>query len=201
MHSDEGLDFAGANFPGAPLPLLGHNKTLGWTNTVNKPDLIDSYRLRINPADQNQYWFDGAWHDLERARGWLHVKFGPFTLPVPRKVYRAVQGPVIRKDSGTFAVRYAGIGNVRSVMQYYRLTKAHTYDAWRAAMQLQAIPATNFIYADHTGRIVYVYNALFPERRPGYDWRGILPGDMSATLWTRYVPFDSIPQYVSPRTG
>lgn len=201
VHSDEGLDFAGANFPGAPLPLLGHNATLGWTNTVNKPDLIDIYRLRINPADRNQYWFDGAWHDLERERVWLHVKFGPVTVPVPRMVYRAVQGPVIRNDSGTFAVRYAGMGDVRPVAQYYRLTRAHNWDEWRAAMKMQAIPATNFIYADKTGRIAYVYNALFPERRAGYDWRGTLPGDTSATLWTRYVPFDSIPQYVSPPAG
>ncbi|MBI1810290.1 MAG: acylase [Gemmatimonadetes bacterium] len=201
VHSDEGLDFAGANFPGAPLPLLGHNATLGWTNTVNKPDLVDVYRLRINPGDKDQYWFDGAWHDLERERVWLHVKFGPITVPVPRMVYRSVHGPVIRNDSGTFALRYAGMDDVRPVMQYYRITKARSYDEWRAAMKLQAIPATNFIYADSTGRIAYVYNAEFPRRRPGYDWRGILPGDTSATLWNGYVPFDSIPQYVSPKSG
>ena len=200
-HSDEGLDFAGANFPGSPLPLLGHNASLGWTNTVNKPDLIDVYRLRINPKDKNQYWFDGAWHDLERERVWLHIKFGPLVVPVPRMTYRSVHGPVIRNDSGTFAVRYAGIGDVRPVAQYYHLTKARTWDEWRAVMRMQAIPATNFIYADRTGRIAYVYNALFPRRRPGYDWRGILPGDTSATLWNGYLPFDSIPQYVNPRAG
>ena len=33
VHSEQGWDFAGALFPGAPYPLLGHNKTLGWTNT------------------------------------------------------------------------------------------------------------------------------------------------------------------------
>ena len=41
VHSDDGWDYAGALFPGSPVPLLGHNKTIGWTNTVNKPDLID----------------------------------------------------------------------------------------------------------------------------------------------------------------
>ncbi len=201
VHSDEGLDFAGANFPGAPLPLLGHNAALGWTNTVNKPDLIDVYRLRINPADDQQYWFDGAWHTLERERVWLHVKFGPVAVPVPRTTYRSVHGPVMRNKSGTFAVRYAGIGDVRQVEQYYHLTKTRTYEQWRAAMKIQAIPATNFIYADSTGRIAYVYNALFPRRRPGYDWAGILPGDTSAVVWNGYVPFDSIPQYVNPKSG
>src|SRR5690606_28001289 len=29
VHSEEGWDFAGANFPGSPYPFLGHNKYLG----------------------------------------------------------------------------------------------------------------------------------------------------------------------------
>src|SRR3546814_18387631 len=41
VHSGEGWDFAGATFPGSPYPFLGHNKYLGWTNTVNRPDLIN----------------------------------------------------------------------------------------------------------------------------------------------------------------
>ena len=45
VHSKAGWNFAGATFPGAPYPLLGHNRTLGWTNTVNRPDLIDVYKL------------------------------------------------------------------------------------------------------------------------------------------------------------
>ena len=48
VHSQTGWNFAGATFPGAPYPLLGHNETLGWTNTVNRPDLIDVYKLVLN---------------------------------------------------------------------------------------------------------------------------------------------------------
>ena len=33
VHSGQGWNFAGATFPGVPFPLLGHNRTLGWTNT------------------------------------------------------------------------------------------------------------------------------------------------------------------------
>ncbi len=66
VHSKAGWDFAGATFPGAPYPLLGHNKTLGWTNTVNRPDLIDIYKLSTN-ADSTQYRFDNKWLKLNRA--------------------------------------------------------------------------------------------------------------------------------------
>ena len=46
--SEEGWDFYGALFPGSPVPLVGHNKNLGWSHTVNSPDLVDVYKLTIN---------------------------------------------------------------------------------------------------------------------------------------------------------
>ncbi len=200
VHSDQGWDFAGALFPGAPFPLLGHNKTLGWANTVNRADLIDVYKLVLNPAG-DQYRFDGRWLPLQTSRVWLHVKFGPFVLPVPRTLYRSVQGPVIRNADGAFAIRYAGIGDVRAVEQYYRLNKARDFAEWQAVMAMQAVPATNFIYADAAGHIAMVYNARFPDRAPGFDWKGIVPGDTSKTLWTRYLPWRADPMVVDPAAG
>ena len=41
-------------------------------------------------------------------------------------------------------------------------------------MSVGGIPATNFIYADRTGRIAYIYNALFPDRKPGFDYTKVL---------------------------
>ena len=65
VHSEQGWDFAGANFPGSPFPFLGHNKYLGWTNTVNRPDLIDIYKLTLNDK-KDAYRFDGEWKPLEK---------------------------------------------------------------------------------------------------------------------------------------
>ena len=200
VHSDEGWDFAGALFPGAPYPLLGHNKVLGWTNTVNRPDLIDTYRLTVNAAG-TAYRLDGKWLPLARERVWLRVKFGPLTLPVPRTFYRSVHGPVIRNDHGYFAIRYAGIGDVRQVEQYYRLNKARNFAEWKAAMAMQAVSGTNFIYADAAGHIGMFYNARFPKRLPGYDWKGVVPGDTSKTLWTTYHPFVDYPAVIDPPSG
>ena len=201
VHSDDGWDFAGALFPGSPVPLLGHNTTVGWTNTVNKPDLIDLYTLRMNPANEAQYWYDGAWRTLEREQVWLKAKVGPVNVPASRLVERSVYGPVLRTKRAVIAVRYAGIGLVRQVSEYYRLNKAHTWDEFSAALAMQQVPATNFIYADAQGTIAFVYNGLFPKRASGYDWLGMLPGDTSATLWLTYLPFDSIPKVLRPRAG
>jgi acyl-homoserine-lactone acylase len=200
MHSGEGLDMAGALFPGMPMIALGHNRHLGWTNTVNQPDLIDVYKLALNDAG-DQYRYDGKWLPLTKKRVWLPVKFGPFTVPIPKMTYRAVHGPVIINDNGAFAIRYAGIDNVKAVEQYYRNTKATNWDEWTKSMALGGIPATNFIYADKSGRIAYLYYALFPARKPGYDYTQVLPGDTSADMWAGSVPFAAIPKLVDPASG
>jgi acyl-homoserine-lactone acylase len=199
VHSGQGWNFAGASFPGAPYPLLGHNETLGWTNTVNRPDLIDVYKL---VTDGDRYRYDGQWRPIERRRVWLPVKlWGPFMLPVPKTVARAVQGPVIENAGGAFAIRYAGADQLRMVEQYYRLTRARDWGEWDRAMQLQGIPATNFIYADRTGRIALIYNAMFPNRRPGANYAGVLPGDSSRVFTPGTVAWSAVPKNVDPASG
>lgn len=199
VHSKAGWNFAGATFPGAPYPLLGHNQVLGWTNTTNRPDAVDVYRLVV---DGDRYRFDGVWRPLERTRVWLPVKlWGPFVLPVPKTIARAVQGPVIENARGAFAIRYGGADQLRMVEQYYRLNRAGSWDQWQAAMALQGVPGTNFIYADRTGRIALVYNASFPNRRPGFDYRGVLPGNTSRDYAPGTVPWSAVPQHVDPPSG
>lgn len=200
VHSEEGWDFAGATFPGSPYPFLGHNKTLGWTNTVNRPDLIDVYKLELND-DKTQYRLDGKWRDLESKRVWLKVKMGPFTLPYPQTVYRSVHGPVIVNAKGAFAIRYAGIDELKMLEQYFRINKARNFDEWKAAMAIQGVPATNFVYADAQGNIAMAYNALFPARKPGANWRGVLPGNRSDLIWKSHLPWDRVPLLVNPASG
>jgi acyl-homoserine-lactone acylase len=200
VHSDEGWDFAGALFPGAPYPLLGHNRALGWTNTVNRPDLIDTYRLTLDDSG-TRYKVDGQWLPLEKSRVWLRVKLGPLVLPIPRDLHNSIYGPVVKNAKGAFAIRHAGIGDVRQVEQYYRLNKAKSFAEWQQAMAMQAISGTNFIYADAAGHVGMFYNARFPVRAPGYDWKGVVPGDTRRTLWTRYQPFSAYPMVVDPAAG
>jgi acyl-homoserine-lactone acylase len=108
---------------------------------------------------------------------------------------------VIVNDSGAYALRYAGIGDIRSVEAYYRLNKAHDFDEWRAVLARQGVIATNFVYADAVGNIGLFYNARFPRRAEGFAWRGILPGDDPRALWTGYEPFAATPAVVNPRSG
>jgi penicillin amidase/acyl-homoserine-lactone acylase len=202
LHSDEGWDMVGGVFPGAPIILHGHNRNLGWAHTVNSPDLDDVYVLEINPDNPYQYRFDGEWRDLEVRTAPIKVKlWGPISWTFKREMLWSVHGPVIRQSHGTYAIRYAGMGNVRQVEQWYRMNKARNLEEWQNAMRIRAIPSFNCAYADRKGNIYYLYNALAPIRAEGYDWQQYLPGDTSETLWTKFLPFEMLPQVLNPSSG
>ena len=202
LDSGQGWHVAGGFFPGSPFMLHGHNAHLGWANTVNDPDLVDVYRLTVNPADKDQYRLDGQWRNFDKSDAAIRVKLlGPLIVTVHKKVLWSAHGPVLETDHGVFAFRYADMGEARQALQYYRLDKAADMGEWRAAMALQALPSINYIYADERGNIGYVYNGLFPDRKAGVDWTGTLPGDRSDLIWHGYLPFGRVPQIWNPKSG
>lgn len=202
LHSETGWDMTGGLFPGSPVVFNGHNRNLSWTSTNNHPDLVDVYVLDINPDNPNQYRFDGQWVDLEVRTAPIRVKlFGPISWTFKREVQWSVYGPVLRRPHGTYAVRYAGIGEIRMVEQWYRMGRASNFDEWIEATRMMTLPMFNYTYADKEGTIYYLYNALLPIRAEGYDWMQYLPGDTSETLWTEYLPFDKLPQIKNPTSG
>jgi len=202
LDSGQGWHVAGGFFPGSPFMLHGHNAHLGWANTVNDPNLSTVYRLTINPANSDQYRLDGQWKDFEKSDAALRIKlWGPLFWTVHRPLLWSAHGPVFKTDHGVFALRYAGMNEVRQSLQYYRLDKAENRDQWLAAMRLQALPSINYIYADEQGNIGYVYNGLFPARAEGRDWSQIQPGDRSDLIWHGYLPFERVPQIWNPTSG
>lgn len=202
--SEQGWEVAGGFFPGSPFMLHGHNRRLGWAATVNQPDLTDVYVLELDPKDPKRYLLDGTYRRMETRRLKIPVHLlGPFAFPLPYEVDFTVHGPVIRGKHATYAVRYAGQGEIRQVEQYYRINKAKNRDEWLAAMRLNALPSINYTYADADGNIGYVHNAMMPRRKEGVDWSMDLPGNRSDLIWplADRVPFDRLPQVWNPPSG
>ena len=200
--SEEGWDFYGALFPGSPVPLIGHNNYLGWSHTVNEPDLIDVYKLTINKLNKDQYWFEGYWKDLEVRNVDIKVKIvGPFSWTFNRAVKSSIHGPVIEFDHGSYALRISSVKDLRFIEQWYRMGKSKNITEFKEAMKIHAIPMFNTGYADRDGKLYYVYNAKIPKRDPRYDWKKILPGESKQTLWYEYVPYERLPQVYDPLEG
>lgn len=202
MTSGEGLDITGGLFPGTPVILHGFNKHLGWANTVSAQDLVDIYVLKINPDNADQYWLDGAWADFDVTTARINVKlFGPFAFPAKRAVKRSVHGPVVEGPTGTYAIRYAGMGEIRQLEQYYRLNKSADLNQFMDAMAVNALPSINYVYGDKAGNIAFIHNAQYPNRDDAWDWSHDLPGERSDLVWQGYRPWGDVPKLVNPASG
>jgi len=202
LHSDEGWDVAGATFPSSPVILHGHNRHLGWASTVNKPDLVDIYRLTLNPDNDNEYLLDGEWLPLESRRANILVRLlGPLRWTFSEPLYLSRHGPVVKLEHGAFAIRWAGMGEIRTLDQYLAINRASSMEEFEAALALGYQPSINQVYADREGNIAHYYNAMFPRRADGWDWSKDLPGDDSSLIWDSYLPFSAIPATRNPSSG
>lgn len=203
MVSEEGLNLAGASFPGTPILAQGVTPNLGWTHTVNQPDLVDVYALETNRDKKpTQYKLDGEWRDFEMSKSRFRVKlFGPFSLPVTRDILWSEHGPVLETPNGFYAIRFAGLQEVRAVEQWYEMGKATNMKEWRQALEQNGVLSFNITYADKDGNIGEIYNARMPKRIEGPDWSKALPGDQSKLIWQDYREVAELPQIWNPECG
>ena len=202
IQSNEGLKIMGGLFPSSATIGVGFTENIGWGATVNKPDLVDVYVLDIDPNDPMRYRLDGEWKTLEARDIDVDVKvFGFINWTSTQEGLRSVHGPVLRTDHGTYAIRYAGMNELRQVEQWLAMNKAQTLEDWRNALRMQAFASFNFVYADREGNSMFVHNSLTPKRVAGYDWTQYLPGDDSSLIWDSYMAFDDLPQVINPKSG
>jgi acyl-homoserine-lactone acylase len=202
LRSGEGINVMGGLFIGAPALGVGFSEHHGWGATVNQPDLVDVFVLDIDPENENRYRLDGEWRELEAFNipikvllwGWL-----PWT--VKEVGYRSAHGPVMKTDHGTYAVRYAGMDEIRQVEQWLAMSAAQSFDEWKAAIALQHIASFNFVYANAEGTIHFIHNAMMPRRAPGWRWDQYLPGDRSDLIWSDYLSTDELPSVTNPVSG
>jgi len=202
LRSGEGINVMGGLFIGAPALGVGFSEHHGWGATVNQPDLVDVFVLDIDPENENRYRLDGEWRELEAFNipikvllwGWL-----PWT--VNEVGYRSAHGPVMKTDHGTYALRYAGMDEIRQVEQWLAMSAAQSFDEWKAAIALQHIASFNFVYANADGVIHFIHNAMMPRRIPGWRWDQYLPGDRSDLIWSEYLSIDELPSVTNPMSG
>lgn len=200
IKSKDGFEMYGATFAGSPLLFVGHNRNLGWTHTVNTPDLVDLYRLAID-EDASHYTVDGKKYELEERTVELTIDLFFFEIYIDRTVYDTLFGPALKTDSGIIAVRVAGLeDHPLSAEQWYRTAKAENFPQWQNAMEAMAMPMFHTVYAD-AKNIAYVYNARLPVRKKGMDYSAILPGNTTEWMWQDYLKYAELPSVINPPSG
>jgi penicillin amidase len=203
VHSDEGWDMSGASFFGSGFPTIGHNQFLGWSHTVNAPDIVDIWEEAFDkPGDPLAYRYDGGYRHATEWTDTIKIKsdngFSERTFTF-RKTHH---GPVVAKRNGKWlTVKMAQFEEGGQVDEWYAMTKSRNLEEFKKAMSAVAVPMFNAIYADHEGNIFYVYNGAVPRRSEKFDWSKPVDGSTSETEWHGYHPFNELPQMTNPKTG
>ena len=71
---------------------MGRGVEHGWLLTSGVAQANSVFAEGLNPRNKYQYWFKGAWKDMERRTETIRVKGA---APVAHEVARTVHGPVI----------------------------------------------------------------------------------------------------------
>lgn len=192
----------GATQIGLPIIRFAFNQQMGISNTVN--GMVGSTTYKLTPKDGG-YVFDGKVRPFETKTTTYKVKGADgAVVEKPLEVKSSVHGPVFeRADKTMVALRVAGLDRPHMIHQYFDMVTAKDYDAFLAAMKRLQVPTFNISYADKDGNIEYIFNGIAPKRKSGDHafWRGLVPGDSSAFLWTEVHPYEDLPRVTNPPAG
>ena len=204
VRSDQGWDFSGAMYPGAPFPTAGFNGRLGWAYTVNAADISDVYRLTFDhPDDRLRYRYGDGYR---RAEGWtvtLKVKTASGLEARDFGLRRSHYGPIVaREDEEHYlAVKVPRLYDGSRMVQALAQAKAQSFEEWYAAVSMLQLQTFNTMYADADGNIFYLYNGTVARRDPSKDWTRPVDGSDPANEWGDFHPISELPQVLNPPSG
>jgi penicillin amidase len=195
-----GWNVIGGGEPVLPGVSIGHNEYGAWGLTIFGNDNEDLYIYETNPANPNEYRYQGRWEAMRVVADTIAVK-GAAPETVALKYTR--HGPVIFEDRANrraYGVRAAWLEQGGApYLASLRMNQARTWDEFREACNYSRMPAENMVWADRTGTIGWQAAGIQPLRG---NWSGLLPvpGD-GRYEWDGYLPITALPHEVNPARG
>jgi len=195
-----GWNVIGGGEPVLPGVSIGHNEHGAWGLTIFGNDNEDLYVYDVNPANANEYRYQGRWEAMRVVSDTIPVK-GEKPETVELKYTR--HGPVIFEDRANrkaYAVRAAWMEpGSAPYLASLRMNQARTWEEFREACGFSRMPAENMVWVDRTGTIGWQAAGIQPLRR---NWSGLLPvpGD-GRYEWDGYLPITALPHEVNPSRG
>jgi len=194
------LNVTGVVLPGQPMVIAGHNDSIAWGFTNVMTDDADFYQETINPANPDQYLFNGAWKDLVKVPERILIKGGDSIVRVNRFTHR---GPIISElkkvNDKVLSMRWLGNEESNEVRAVYLLNRAANWTDFRNALRSFVSVNQNAVYADVNGNIGLQSTIGIPIREG--DRTLVYPGDTDQYDWKGLVPFDELPNSFNPECG
>jgi penicillin amidase len=182
--TEDGLNVAGVQFPGAPITAQGCNETLCWGSTVHPVDETDfyfesiktnSFGLPTHTVYKGQQeplvWMfqsyfvnqigDEVMNNKERAN--IGYTNGGLTFLVPRRGY----GPILSLDTENaqaVSMQFTGFGPTKEVEAFLEMSRAKNTEEFGVALTKFDFGSQNFAVADTQGNVAYYTGAEVPLR-------------------------------------
>ncbi|MBW6500434.1 MAG: penicillin acylase family protein [Bacteroidales bacterium] len=194
------LNVTGVYLPGAPFAVAGHNEKVAWGMTNLMVDDIDLYAEKINPENENQYWFNGEWRDMLIKQEIIRSgKRRADTLAVRFTHRGAVISGFRDIDDAVLSMRWSGYDQSSELKGVHDLNMAGTWEDFLQALASFNSVSQNFAYADTEGNIGLATGGGIPVRK-GHG-SIIRSGETDEYDWKGYVPPDQLPASYNPENG
>lgn len=196
-------DVVGVSFAGVPGVVIGHNQRIAWGVTNLGPDVQDLYVEKPNPANPDEFEFQGKFEAARVIEETINVAG---EAPVTLRVRVTRHGPIMNdvndalKTMPPTALRWVALEPNELFRSVIEINKAQNWQQFRNALRYWAAPSQNFVYADVDGNIGYQAPGNIPMRSKG---TGFVPvaGWGGEFEWKGYIPFDELPSVYNPKEG
>jgi hypothetical protein len=196
-----GFDQAGFSFNAYGPPFMGRGVQHGWLLTSGVAQANSVFAEKLNPRNRYQYWFKGAWKDMEHRTETILVKGA---APVVHEVARTVHGPVIQWDSAnnvafshSFAMRGREIDNWVGIVE---MGRARSIDEFEAKGVGRMGWNLGICYGGADGQIAFWEAGTLPKLPAGVDPRLPIPGTGDHELTGFLTPAEQ-PHVRNPKQG
>ncbi len=195
-----GWNVLGGGEPTIPGISIGHNGFGAWGLTVFNTDGEDLLVYETNPANPDQYRYQGQWESMRSIEETIAVKGGE---PVTVELKYTRHGPVTFQDAErnlAYAVRpawmeFGGAPYLASL----RMNQSRSWKEFREASNYSNIPGENMVWADRDGNIGWQAVGIAPIRR-NFSGMVPVPGD-GRFEWDGYLPIKAKPNEFNPARG
>ena len=194
------LNVTGVAVPGQPFVVCGHNEKIAWGMTNLMVDDLDLFAEKINPENEDQYYFNGEWREMVVKKEIIKIKGGKQDSVFIKYTHR---GPIISGyrniQDRSLSMRWSGYDKSNELRTVYLLNRASDWDEFRFAIRTFRSVSQNIVYADVEGNIGLNTGGGIPVRKGN----GVLirNGEAEDSDWKGYVPFEQLPYSYNPTEG
>lgn len=215
------MDVVGANFPGVPFVMFGHNQRIAWGPTTSILDVADAYLEKF--VDEDEVEFLGERVEVDERDEVIRVRApgGAVADAEERTVtLQAVphHGPLLPPEALglpvplAISIRWTGYQPRSGARTFYEIDRAADWDDFQAALRTNLAAGQHFVYADVDGHVGYSCRTDVPLRErvdPDVSPVTLLPGEggyewlrsSSDPLSYEVLPDEWVPHGFDPERG